>query len=55
MQVSRWLGYEPEEEEEENAGKDDLPHKIKPRPRKQNQDRCCTKNYKRNDQPCSLF
>lgn len=34
--ASCWLGYEPEEEEEEHAGEDDLPHKIKSGAGKQN-------------------
>jgi len=38
------LSNEPEEEKEEKAGEDDLPHKIKLRSRKQYQDGCGTEN-----------
>jgi len=42
--ASGWLGYEPEEEEEENAGEDDLPYKIESGTGKQYQHSCSTKN-----------
>ena len=49
------LGYQPEEEEEEDAGEDDLPDEVEPGAGEQNEDGCGAKNQKCKNQPCSFF
>jgi len=49
------LGYEPEEEEEEEAGQDDLPDEVEPGACEQYEDGCGAENYKCKNQPRSFF